>query len=112
VKEQQEVLGHIADVVIEVYAIESALARTEKLLAGRDESKGRLAADMVRVYVTDSADKLFRSSRQVARACASGGAAGVLGEHLSALSTYAGVDTIAARRRVADAVVAAGKQPF
>ncbi|HEX8116532.1 MAG TPA: acyl-CoA dehydrogenase family protein, partial [Pyrinomonadaceae bacterium] len=35
--EEQEVLGHVADVTAEVYALESALLRTEKLVASKGE---------------------------------------------------------------------------
>ncbi len=39
-KEEQEILGHAADIVIEIYAVESAIARAEKLF-GRDAGPRR-----------------------------------------------------------------------
>src|SRR5205085_7524598 len=44
-KDEQEVLGHIADVIIEVYAIESALARAEKIAAARGADAAQTAID-------------------------------------------------------------------
>jgi alkylation response protein AidB-like acyl-CoA dehydrogenase len=110
-KDEQELLAHTADVVIEVYAIESALARTDKMAAARAE-KASVAADMAQVYVTDAVDRLIHSGRQVLRPLAARGKGKDLAEQLSVLSAYKGVDTVAARRRVSDAVLSAGKHPF
>ncbi|HEX7957733.1 MAG TPA: acyl-CoA dehydrogenase family protein, partial [Pyrinomonadaceae bacterium] len=43
--EEQEVLGHVADIAAEVYALESALLRTEKMLASRGEAACALQLD-------------------------------------------------------------------
>jgi alkylation response protein AidB-like acyl-CoA dehydrogenase len=120
-KEEQEVLADIADVVIEVYAVESTLARTEKLHAARGPETSAAALDIAQVYVTDAADRIARSTRQVVRAITArskpGGESGSeRGGRLTPLVapfvSYAGVDGVAARRRISDAVVAAGKHPF
>jgi alkylation response protein AidB-like acyl-CoA dehydrogenase len=112
IKEQQEVLGHTADVIIEVYAIESALARTEKLAAARGADAAQVATDCARIYAADSADRITHSAKQVAMALASHGRGGSLTDVLRPIADFAGIDAIAARRRVADAVVDAGRHPF
>ena len=61
VRDEQEVLGQIADVVIEAYAVESAAARAEKLRATRGADAADPALDSVRVYVTDAADRVVHS---------------------------------------------------
>jgi alkylation response protein AidB-like acyl-CoA dehydrogenase len=107
VAEHQEVLGHIANVVIDGYAIESALARTEKLAAAGSD-RAALAADMTAVFVSDAADRIVHAAKQVGHA---------LGDHAAAVRERAaavahpGLDTVAARRRIADAVLAAGDHP-
>jgi alkylation response protein AidB-like acyl-CoA dehydrogenase len=111
-KEEQEVLADIADVVIEVYAIESAVARTEKLQRSRGAEAAAVAVDITRVYVSDAADRIAHSARQVHRALASRGRGGPLAELLPAFTSFAGVDGVPARRRISDAVVAAGKHAF
>jgi len=110
-KGEQEVLAQIADVMIEAYAIESALARAEKL-ATRHDGRAGLAADAAQVYAGDAADRVSRAGRQVVAALAARGADGSLASGVRRLTTYAGVDVIAARRRIADAVIDAGKHPF
>ena len=100
-KDEQEVLAQIADIVIESYASESAIARAEKL-AGRGDRRAPIAADIARVYTNDAAD----------RVAAARGADRAIGDGVRHLVAYAGIDAIAARRRIADAVIEAGKYPL
>jgi Acyl-CoA dehydrogenase, C-terminal domain len=112
VREEQEVLAHAANVIIESYAIESALARAEKLAGGRSERAG-VAADIARVYTSDAADRTAHAGKQIARALADRterSAAVVAG--LERIAAHRGVDTVAARRRIGDAVIAAGRYVF
>jgi alkylation response protein AidB-like acyl-CoA dehydrogenase len=110
-RDQQEVMGHIADVVIEAYAVESAAARAEKLRAARGADAAETALESVRVYVTDAADRVVHSARQVARALGADRTRSMR-TLIARLSDFEGVDTVAARRRIADAVIAAGKHPY
>jgi len=109
VRDHQEVLSHIADVIIDGYAIESALARTEKL-AARTAEAAPLAADMTAVFVCDAADRVVHAAKQVA--CALGEHGAATREQLAVIAAYPGIDTIAARRRIAGAVLAAGQHPL
>jgi alkylation response protein AidB-like acyl-CoA dehydrogenase len=111
VRDQQEILGHIADVVIDAYAIESAAARAEKLRANRGADAADPALDSVRVYVTDAIDRVVHSARQVTRALGADRSRS-LRALIARLTEFDGVDTVAARRRIADAVIAAGKHPY
>jgi hypothetical protein len=110
VKEEQEVLADVADVVIEAYAIESALLRTEKLGTTGGPDRSAVAVDIARCYAADAAERVARWARQISRALPrrSEGLAGLAAE----VATFDAVDGVAARRRIADAVVAAGRQPF
>jgi alkylation response protein AidB-like acyl-CoA dehydrogenase len=109
VRDHQEVLSHIADVIIDGYAIESALARTEKLAAARSDGAG-IAADITSVFVGDAADRIVHSAKQVASALGDAGAA--TREQIAPIAAFPGVDTVAARRRIAEAVFQAGQHPF
>jgi alkylation response protein AidB-like acyl-CoA dehydrogenase len=109
VRDQQEILSHIADVIIDGYAIESALARTEKLAAARSDLAA-LAADMTSVFVGDAADRIVHSAKQVANALGASGA--TTRDRIAPIAAHPGVDTVAARRRIADAVLAAGGHPL
>ena len=110
-KDEQEVLAQIADVIIETYAVESALARAEKMASSGD-GRASLAADIAAVYTNDAADKVAAASRQVVAALAGRGADGALAAGVQRLAPYGGIDAIAARRRIANAVIEAGRYPL
>jgi alkylation response protein AidB-like acyl-CoA dehydrogenase len=95
---EQEILGHIADATIETYAIESARLRAEK----RPSS---LNADMVAVYTSDATMRIWHAARQVA--AATGNSA--LAIRAAGLIASEPLDTVAARRRIADAVIEGGR---
>jgi len=109
---EQEVLGHIADIAMETYAIESAILRASKLLAGRGETEAATPADITRVYTSDAADKIEHSAKQVLAALADGSDAAGLSDGIRAVAGYKPCNTVAARRRIAAALVKAGRYPF
>jgi alkylation response protein AidB-like acyl-CoA dehydrogenase len=106
---EQEVLAHIADIIIEVYALESALLRTEKLLAARGEHNCATPVDITRVYASDAADRMEHSARQVVAALSDGDEAESLFAGVRRLAAHTTFNTVAARRRIADSVIKAGR---
>ena len=110
-KDEQEVLAQIADVVIEAYAVESAIARAEKMVAGGD-GRASLAVDIAAVYTNDASDRVAAASRQVVAALHTRTGEGALGAGAQTLAAYAGIDAIPVRRRIADAVIDAGRYPL
>jgi alkylation response protein AidB-like acyl-CoA dehydrogenase len=110
-KDEQEVLAQIADVIIETYASESAIARAEKM-AARGDGRAGVATDIAQVYTHDAADKVAAAARQVVAALAARGADPAFAEGVQRLASHGGIDAIAARRRIANAVIEAGKYPL
>jgi alkylation response protein AidB-like acyl-CoA dehydrogenase len=110
-KDEQELLAQIADVIIETYATESAIARAEKMATSGD-ARAALAADIAAVYVNDAADRVTAASRQIVAALTTRGVDGSFAPGVAGLAAYAGIDAIATRRRIADAVIEAGKYPL
>jgi alkylation response protein AidB-like acyl-CoA dehydrogenase len=105
---QQEVLGHIADIATEVYALESSLLRTEKLVAKRGEADCTTPIDITRVYASDAVDRLEHSAKQVVSAIADNAEATHLLNSVRRLTQHTTLNTIAARRRIAHSVINAG----
>ena len=93
-RDEQEILGYLADIAIENYAVESARLRAAK------HGKSGVVTDIVNVYAADAADRIEHSARQVA-----GAVAGIPPFH----PERAPFDAIAARRRIATAVIDAGR---
>ena len=110
-KDAQEVQAQVADVVIEVYAIESAIARAEKM-AQRGDARASLAADAARVYADEASGRIAHAARQVVNALATRGVDNAFGINIQRLTIHSGVDAIALRRKIADVVIETGKHPF
>ncbi len=110
-RDQQELLGHAADVVIECYAIESAVGRAEKM-AGRRGERAALAADVARVYTSDAVDRVAHAAKQIVNAL--GGREGIdpLRSAVATVNEHPGTDSVSARRRLADAAIAQSRYPF
>jgi alkylation response protein AidB-like acyl-CoA dehydrogenase len=112
-KDAQETQAQIADMAIEVYAIESAIARAEKMTARR-HPRAAVACDAVRVYTNDASDRIAAAAKQAAMALATEGVdqSRTFVGRVHRMATCPPIDTIAARRRIADAVIEAGKYVF
>jgi alkylation response protein AidB-like acyl-CoA dehydrogenase len=96
--EEQEVLGLVADIVAETYALESAYLRTAKLAEDRRELPLVLAS----IYANDAADRIAVNARQLAAALVNGTQ---LSQTLTSLAATQTINTIAARRQIADALL-------
>jgi alkylation response protein AidB-like acyl-CoA dehydrogenase len=107
--DEQEVMGALADCVMEVYALESAILRTEKLIAAKGDAGARQAIAMTRYYAAKAFQTVEAASRKVIAAVAEGD---MLRTHLAILRRLAKhdpADTIAVGRQIARHVVAAGR---
>lgn len=100
--EEQEVVALAADIVIETYSIESALLRTEKLIATKGREQASLAIDLTSVYASDAADRIGVTASNLAAGL---GEPKKLREAFERLSFHRPVNAIAARRRIADAML-------
>jgi hypothetical protein len=112
VRDQQEVLAHAADVILECYAIESALGRAEKMTA-RGSERAAIAVDIVRVYTSDAMDRVVHAGKQIVNALA-GQAEAIepLVVALARVREHPGTDTVGARRRIGDLAIAHSCYPF
>ena len=110
-QDQQEVLLWIADLAIETYASESAVARAINA-ATLDPAATALHQATVRAFVSDAALRVDCTARQVLAAIAQGD---TLRTHLAALRRVLKglpADTVSLRRTLADATVARGGYVF
>jgi alkylation response protein AidB-like acyl-CoA dehydrogenase len=107
IADEQEVMGAIADMIIEVYAMESGLLRAEKLAGGKANSE--IAVAMARIYAAGAFDKIELAARKIIAAVAEGDMLRTQLTILRRLSKHDEVDTIALRRQVARHVIQAGK---
>jgi alkylation response protein AidB-like acyl-CoA dehydrogenase len=112
IRDEQEVLAQVANVVIEAYAIESAAGRAEKL-SRAGSGRASLAVEVAQVYATDATDRILQAAKTIVNALASkSNTSDSVREAMTAVAGHRGVDTIAARRRIGDAAIEAGRYPF
>jgi butyryl-CoA dehydrogenase len=110
--EQQEIVASLANVVMEIYAMESCLRRAQKAAGGKAGDTASIMADAARAFISDAADRVEREARTALAATLEGDN---LRTQIAVLRRFAkrdAVDTIALRRRVAAAVLAADRYPF
>src|SRR5229473_636168 len=102
-EQQQEIIMNLSDIIMEVFAMESALLRSRKLATA---GSGVNAADACAVYLRDAIARIELSSRTVLSASVQGDQ---LRQYLSRLRGYANhdpVNAIAIRRQIAGRLLA------
>ncbi|MHB8524995.1 MAG: acyl-CoA dehydrogenase family protein [Candidatus Acidiferrales bacterium] len=110
--EQQEIVASLANVVMEIYAMESCLRRAQKAASGKAGETASVMADAARAFIADAADRIEREARTALAATVEGDN---LRTQIAVLRRFAkrdAIDTIALRRRVAAAVLAGDRYPF
>jgi len=107
--DEQEIMGALADCVMEVYALESAILRAEKLAAAKGETAARQAIAMTRYYAAKAFQTVEMAARKVIAAVAEGDMLKTQLAILRRLAKHEPADTIAAGRQIARHVVAAGR---
>jgi butyryl-CoA dehydrogenase len=107
--DEQEVMGALADCIMEVFALESCLLRAEKLVAARGESAARQAIAMTRYYGAKAAQTVELSARKVIATVAEGDMLRTQMAILRRLAKHEPADTIGLGRQIARHVLAAGR---
>ncbi len=110
--EEEDIVGLISNIVIEVFAMESALLRAMKSMEKSGDEKSQIQKAMVKVYVNDSFDRVEGFAKQAFAAIAEGDTLRTQLSALKKLTRFTPVNTIALRREIADSVIKIGKYPF
>jgi alkylation response protein AidB-like acyl-CoA dehydrogenase len=110
--DEQELIGALSNVVMEVYAMESSLLRAQKAAAAKGESAASVMIDAARVFIADAAERLEHEAKRAIAAVHEGDMRTTQMAVLKRFGKRAAVDTIALRRRVAAAVQAQDRYPF
>ena len=110
--DEQEVLALISEMVIEIFAMESALLRALKTMEKGGDEKFQLQRTMTKVYVNDALERVERCAKQTLSAIAERDTLRTQLFALKKLTRFTPVNTVILRREIADAVIKAGKYPF
>ena len=110
--EQQMILSWTADVIIEAFQIDSAVARTAKLIAKNGADKHSHEIDATKLYTYDAINRIEVAAKNALAAIAEGDELRVMLVALRRLTKQDPINTAAIRERLADKVVEAGGYIF
>ncbi|MFT4969234.1 MAG: alkylation response protein AidB-like acyl-CoA dehydrogenase [Chitinophagales bacterium] len=109
---EQMILMELADMLIEVFAAESCILRTQKMAAVKGEEAVSLYTDMTRTFVSDSMERINSSGRHALYAFAEGDTQKMMLMGLKRFTKTDPYNTTAARKRIAAAIIEANDYPF
>jgi alkylation response protein AidB-like acyl-CoA dehydrogenase len=109
IQDQQEIMGAIADMTIETYAMESAVLRAQKIVASKGESGSALPIAMTRVYLTQAMEKIESAAKKVIAAVADGDMMRTQLAILRRLAKYEPFNTVELRQTIAQKMIERGK---
>ena len=112
IEDEQEIMMNLADVMIEIYAAESVLLRTEKLVHLRGEAACGAQIAMSKIYLYEAIDKVEAAAKEAIVSFAKGDEQKVLLMGLKRFTKPDFINTKELRRQVADYMIAEGKYPF
>ncbi|MFM2249579.1 MAG: hypothetical protein RLZZ358_506 [Bacteroidota bacterium] len=112
IEDEQEIMMNLADVMIEIYAAESVLLRTEKLVSLRGEAACAAQIAMTKIYLYEAIDKVEAAAKEAIVSFAKGDEQKVLLMGLKRFTKPDFINPKELRRQVADVMIAEGKYPF
>jgi butyryl-CoA dehydrogenase len=109
IQDQQEIMGAIADMTIETYAMESAVLRAQKIVQTKGEDGAALPIAMTRVYLSQALERVESAARKVIAAVANGDTMRTQLAILRRLAKYEPFNTIELRQQIAQKMIERGK---
>ncbi len=110
--EQQEILGFMSDMIIEIFAMESGLLRAMKSTQKSCDERADVQKKMVKVYVNDAFGRIEDYARNILSAISEGDTLRTYLSSLKKLTRFLPTNTVALRREIADYVIKIGRYPF
>jgi hypothetical protein len=107
-KDEQEILMNIADMIIDVYTIESVLLRVQKIAERNGEENIGVYQDILKVSFNDAMARLSYNGKEALQSFAEGDELRMMLMGLKRFTKYAPFNTKAARRRIAARAIQAG----
>ncbi len=109
IQDQQEVMGAIADMAIETYAMESAVLRAQKIADSEGEGAAALPIAMTRVYLSQAMDKIEAAVKKIIAAVAEGDMLRTQLAILRRLGKHEPFNTIDLRQQIALKIIERGR---
>ena len=110
--EQQEILMSVADIIMDTYAMESAILRTKKMAAAHGENAAAQYAEMTRVFCNDAVERIEADAKNTLAAMAEGDELRTLLAALRRFTKMTPMNTVAARQKIANAMIEANRYVY
>jgi alkylation response protein AidB-like acyl-CoA dehydrogenase len=110
--DQQEILLGVADIIMDTYAMESAILRAQKMAASQGEESAARYLDIVRVFTNDAMDRIETGARSVLAAMSEGDELRTLLAALRRFTKRTPANTVVARQRIADVLIKANRYAY
>lgn len=111
-KEEQEIVMDLADMMAEVFTIESMILRTEKIAELKGEADAQVYVDMTKVYVSDALERINLHGKHAISAFAEGDELRMMLMGLKRFTKLDPVNTKTLRRNVAAKLIDANQYCF
>jgi alkylation response protein AidB-like acyl-CoA dehydrogenase len=110
--QEQEVMANIADIVIEVFAMESGLLRAVKTISKQGEEKTGLQIAAVMAYVDETIPRIEAWAKQTLAYMEEGDMLRTQLAGVKKLARYQPIDTVSLKRQIADRIIELESYPF
>jgi alkylation response protein AidB-like acyl-CoA dehydrogenase len=112
IENQQEILMNLADMAIEIFAAESAMLRTEKLIVMKGHELASLQIEMSKCYLSEALEKIYSSGKHATCGFAEGDELRMMLLGLKRFTKYQPYNTIASRQKIAQHMIDKNDYPF
>lgn len=109
IEEEQEILVNLANMVAEVFNMESAILRTEKALTKSDATKEKLKILYTEVYVQEAINRIEQASKEILVAVEEGDNLRLMLSALRKLTRHEPKNVFAKKREIAARIIDAEK---
>jgi len=106
---EQEILANTADIMSAIYALESAIVRTEKAIAAKGVEKNELKIRYTEVFAQQAFEGVERDAKETLYAAASGDELRMLLSALKKFSRYQPINSIGTKRQIAKRLIESNK---
>ena len=110
--EEQEIIMNVTDMIMDVYAAESAILRTLKYAKKEGEKAAEYYEAMTKIFVSDALERIFLNGKHAVAAFAEGDEMKLLQLGLKRFTKLDSMNTTALRRKVADKLIEENKYCF
>jgi len=110
--DQQEILIGVADIIMDAYAMESAILRTQKIAAAQGEKAAERFLDMTRVFCNDAVERIEMHAKNTLAAISEGDELRTLLAALRRFTKMTPMNTVAARQQIANAMIEANRYVY